>query len=236
LRGGHSAVPRRLTLKPGEAPYRDRRHFSFSIDITLDASALRHADPVALLLGSVAAVPALHRQRAVLGTTVSELYCNALEHGVLKLDSKWKRDAEGFERYVDAREDKLARLQYGWVRIGLICSYRAQGGIATIRVDDSGAGFDCTRLEITAPDCARLEVAGADCARLELAGSDRTRFKVAESDRTRDELAAPSALHGRGLALIRALGVRLCPGEGRRGVCAIYRWTRSDQAPRQRKI
>jgi hypothetical protein len=212
LRGGDSAVPRQLTLKPGEARYRDRRRFSFSIDITLDASALRHADPVPLLLGSVAAVPALHRQRAVLGTIVSELYCNALEHGVLKLDSKWKRDAEGFERYVAAREDKLARLQYGWVRIGLSCSSCAQDGIATIRVDDSGAGFDCTRLEITAPDCAR--------------------FKVAESDRTRDELAAPSALHGRGLALIRALGVRLYPGEGRRGVCAIYRWTRYDQAPR----
>jgi hypothetical protein len=195
----------------------------FAINVTLDASALRHADPVALLLRSVAAVPALHRQRALLGTIVSELYCNALEHGVLKLDSKWKRDAEGFERYVAAREDKLARLQYGWVRIGLNCSYCAQGGIATIRVDDSGAGFDCTRLEITAADCARLEVAAADCAR----------FKVSGADRTRDELAA---LHGRGLALIRALGVRIYPGEGRRGVCAIHRWTRSDQAPRQRKI
>jgi hypothetical protein len=226
LRGGVSAVPRRLTLKPGEAPYRDRGRFFFSIDITLDASALRHADPVALLLRSVAAVPALHRQRALLGTIVSELYCNALEHGVLKLDSTWKRDAEGFERYVAAREDKLARLQYGWVRIGLSCSYCAQGGIATIRIDDSGAVFDCTRLEITAPDCAPLQ----------LAGSDRTRFKVAGADCTRDKLAAPSALHGRGLALIRALGVRLYPGEGRRGVCAIYRWTRSDQAPRQGKI
>jgi hypothetical protein len=185
----------------------------FAINVTLDASALRHADPVALLLRSVAAVPALHRQRALLGTIVSELYCNALEHGVLKLDSKWKRDAEGFERYVAAREDTLARLQYGWVRIGLNCSYCAQGGIATIRVDDSGAGSDCTRFEITAPDCAPLEVAGAD--------------------RTRDELAA---LYGRGLALIRALGVRIYPGEGRRGVCAIYRWTRYDQAPRQGKI
>jgi len=209
-------VPRQLALKPGEARYRDRRRVSFSIDITLDASALRHADPVALLLGSVAAVPALHRQRAVLGTIVSELYCNALEHGVLKLDSKWKRDAEGFERYVAAREDKLARLQYGWVRIGLSCSYYAQGGIATIRIDDSGADFDC----------APLRVAGADC----------TRFKVARADCMRDELAAPSALHGRGLALIRALGVRLYPGEGLRGVCASYRWTGHDQSPRQGKI
>ena len=158
---------------------------------------------MALLLGSVAAVPALRRQRALLGTIVSELYCNALEHGVLGLDSRCKRDAEGFERYVAARDEKLARLQHGWVRIGLNCSYRAQDGIATIRVDDSGAGFDCTQLGV--------------------AGADRTRL---------DELAATSVLHGRGLALIRALGVCLHPGIGGRGLCAMYRWNRDDQSPR----
>ena len=204
VRAWESARLRQHTLIPRVNRARQRAR-CFSVDVTLGAYDLRETDPMALLLAALAEIPPLRHPLGVLEAILSELYCNALEHGVLGLDSQWKRDAEGFERYVIEREERLARLRYGWIRIALNCSYGARRGVATIRVEDSGTGFDRKRLDLAAPDRKGTDVVAPDQTRL-------------------DERAPSPALHGRGLAVIRALGARLYTGKGRRGVCALYRW------------
>ena len=74
------------------------------------------------------------------------LYTNALEHGVLGLDSELKRDALGFAQYYRERNEHLASLEEGYVRLHLQIVPRGQGGHLTIRVEDSGAGFDVDRV------------------------------------------------------------------------------------------
>lgn len=156
----------------------------WSVLVVLDAKALQRADPVALMSGLVAATPALRAHAALLGTVVSELYGNALEHGVLGLDSRCKDTSEGFERYLEQREQALKNLRCGWLRLAAQCRYGARGGVITIRFDDSGAGFD----------------------------------------RTSVPPATSGSLHGRGLALLRGLGVRIGIARGGRGTRATYRW------------
>ncbi|MNG08529.1 hypothetical protein D3C84_918920 [compost metagenome] len=75
---------------------------------------------------------------------LAELYSNALEHGVLGLDSALKCDAEGFSRYYQQRASRLASLAEGYVRFHLELQPQVDGGRLCVRVEDSGSGFDVT--------------------------------------------------------------------------------------------
>ncbi|MDT3296582.1 SpoIIE family protein phosphatase [Shewanella sp. SP2S2-6] len=73
-------------------------------------------------------------------TVVAELFSNAIDHGVLKLDSRLKNDPEGFELYHSIRESFADRLTLNdWVKVSIIwCSSQNE---LHISVSDSGKGF-----------------------------------------------------------------------------------------------
>ncbi|MDT3333839.1 SpoIIE family protein phosphatase [Shewanella sp. SP1S1-7] len=73
-------------------------------------------------------------------TVVAELSSNAIDHGVLKLDSRLKNDPEGFELYHSIRESFADRLTLNdWVKVSIIwCSSQNE---LHISVSDSGKGF-----------------------------------------------------------------------------------------------
>ena len=73
---------------------------------------------------------------------VSELFSNALDWGVLGLDSKMKKDPEGFEEYYAARQRALAALEDVRIKIDLELVEQDKGGKLVVRVEDSGPGFD----------------------------------------------------------------------------------------------
>lgn len=106
------------------------------------ASTLKRFNPLPYLLRLISEVHGLRSQIGVLYTVLSELYSNALEHGVLRLDSAIKTDAAGFSRYYQARDERLERLDGGYVRLHLHVEPIEQGGRLLIRVEDSGDGFD----------------------------------------------------------------------------------------------
>lgn len=112
------------------------------IAIDLHADALRVSDPVPMLVSQLQQIPGLEKHRSALYTVFSELYSNALEHGVLRLSSKLKALPDGFEHYVEARERQLASLSAGWVSMSAVCAQWRGGGELVIRVEDSGEGFD----------------------------------------------------------------------------------------------
>lgn len=72
-----------------------------------------------------------------------ELYQNALDHGVLALDSAQKANSNRwFNAYYRNREKRWAELQSGSVRVELANHPSATGGVLEVQVSDSGAGFD----------------------------------------------------------------------------------------------
>jgi len=115
--------------------------------IELRGRNLAHADPVALALDQLQDIDGLKPHLQALHFVLSELYNNALEHGILGLDSAMKDSADGFSAYYDEREARLAELADGWIWIEIEhAPLPAGGGRITLRVHDSGPGFDYHRL------------------------------------------------------------------------------------------
>ena len=88
-------------------------------------------------------VPSLKKHNGKLYTILSEIYSNALEHGILELDSTLKTDPEGFATYYEERNKKLATLKHGKITFHIdhipISEHK---GKLIITVTDSGDGFD----------------------------------------------------------------------------------------------
>ena len=114
----------------------------WSQQLTLTGKALAEVDPIPLLIQSMVHIQGLENFREDLFTILTELYNNALEHGVLKLDSSIKCDAEGFAEYYRLREERLQAIKDGEITIQLHHSPARDGGLLTICVKDSGSGFD----------------------------------------------------------------------------------------------
>lgn len=75
-------------------------------------------------------------------TVFTELYLNALEHGVLSLPSSMKSNAAGFAKYFSEKEKRLKAVDSGWIDTKL--QYESGEGHAqlVIEIRDSGPGFD----------------------------------------------------------------------------------------------
>jgi CheY-like chemotaxis protein len=122
------------------------------------ASTLKRFNPLPYLLQLLQEVHGLRLQSSALYVVLSELYSNALEHGVLGLDSSLKRDAEGFAQYYRQRGERLDALETGFIRLHLQVVPEGQGGRLTVRVEDSGAGFNAQEVLARAP--AENELSG----------------------------------------------------------------------------
>ena len=112
----------------------------------LGPRSLRSFNPLPLLQHVLMELPRLQPYSVPIYTVLSELYSNALEHGVLGLDSRLKSNAEGFARYYEERARALEGIE-GFVRFEFDCRCNAERGVLVIRVVDSGGGFDFASLE-----------------------------------------------------------------------------------------
>lgn len=117
-----------------------------SVSFEFRAETLKCFNPLPYLLQLLLEVQELRAQGGMLYTVLAELYSNALDHGVMGLDSSLKRDALGFAEYYRERRRRLAALCDGYVRFHLDLRPQAQGGRLSIRVEDSGPGFDVQRM------------------------------------------------------------------------------------------
>lgn len=118
---------------------------AWQVHYLLAGQTLRHCDPLPLVMRSLTELQGFERHKEALYTIIAELYVNALDHGVLKLDSALKASPAGFTTYFAEREERLAHLREGSVRISLQHAAMTTGGRLTITVEDSGAGFDYKR-------------------------------------------------------------------------------------------
>lgn len=112
-----------------------------SIRLGFDHTALREPDPLAPLRILIEASPALVAVAAELYTIACELFANAVDHGVLRLDSKIKAQPGGFEEYYRRRETKLRELSSGSITVVFEVLPKPGRRFATIRISDDGPGI-----------------------------------------------------------------------------------------------
>ncbi|MBF0189535.1 MAG: SpoIIE family protein phosphatase [Magnetococcales bacterium] len=162
---------------------------------TFSAHTLKSVDPLPTIINTVMNLqaPSGHRER--LYTILAELFSNALDHGLLKLDTGTKKTPEGFIQYYTQREERLSRLDEGSIRLELSHTPRPpdqigtepRGGEIHILMEDTGSGF--------------------------------------ELDQVHSQLHGNIGHGGRGIALVRSLCHSLeYQGRGNRAK-AVYRWT-----------
>lgn len=113
-----------------------RAAFSFGVD------SLRAFDPVPSLMHFLLDAQRLHAHKQRIYMVLAELFTNAVEHGLLGLDSAIKAGPDGFSAYYREKERRLREATTGEIRVELEHAACATGGRLVIRVEDSGPGFD----------------------------------------------------------------------------------------------
>jgi len=111
------------------------------LSMHLGAKELRETNPIETILDLIITATAQERHRTALFTILSELYNNALEHGVLKLESSKKSNADTFAEYYMDRELGLQELSDGFVDIKIKISYEDSQLRVHFHLTDSGDGF-----------------------------------------------------------------------------------------------
>ncbi|WP_213876566.1 SpoIIE family protein phosphatase [Pseudomonas sp. dw_358] len=133
------------TLTPPALIYSDSGESSpldWSMTFELRAETLKRFNPLPYLLQLLQEIHGLRSRSGALYSVLAELYSNALEHGVLGLNSNLKRDAQGFAQYYEQRNTRLTQLREGYVRLHFQVVPQERGGKLLISVEDSGPGFD----------------------------------------------------------------------------------------------
>lgn len=123
----------------------------WKLSYELGPDSLRCFNPLPMLQQVVLQAPHLRKKSTEIYTVLAELYSNALEHGVLGLDSNLKASVDGFTQYYEARAHALAHTD-GCVRLEINGSITNGVVNLVISVTDSGAGFDFQRMQAAAGD------------------------------------------------------------------------------------
>ncbi|WAC46560.1 fused response regulator/phosphatase [Pseudomonas sp. SL4(2022)] len=122
---------------------------NWSLHLQLSAPQLKHLDLEPLITHFCQTLGLEESRQGVFGLILRELLSNALDHGLLGLTSSLKHEANGFERYVQLRNERLMALDDGEIQLEINQSSDAYTNHLSIKVSDSGPGFDVAKLEQT---------------------------------------------------------------------------------------
>lgn len=114
----------------------------WSLSINLQGKKLAQVNPIPMIMNYIQEIEDSGDHWPSVYTILTELYINALDHGILKLNSALKSSPEGFVEYFNEREIRLSALEEGFVDIYLDHYSYNNGGKVVIKIKDSGEGFD----------------------------------------------------------------------------------------------
>ncbi|MEW5770874.1 MAG: fused response regulator/phosphatase [Pseudomonadota bacterium] len=133
----------RFRIAAPNMPHAEPAAFSdWRLDLSYAARELRYLDVVPAVLGFITQIEVLRPHQSSLFLILSELFNNALDHGLLRLESSTKDRLGGFDAFMEQRQERLARLDDGQISLSFQLHQVEGEGVLDIRVHDSGPGFD----------------------------------------------------------------------------------------------
>ena len=127
---------------PTPAPAHHGPLAEWRLALSFGAEELRYLDVVPAVLSFATQIQALRPHQGTLFLIFSELFNNALDHGLLGLDSATKSWIGGFELYMRQRGARLAGLHGGRIDIAFHLHQEKSRAVLDISLADSGPGFD----------------------------------------------------------------------------------------------
>lgn len=118
---------------------------SWRYSLALTAAELKYVNTIPFMMTFVKEIKSLAGSQSDVFLILTELFLNAVDHGLLGLDSKIKLDPEGMECYLTERTHRLQALQDGRVEIDLMGVVLRGQEVLRIRVKDSGPGFNWSK-------------------------------------------------------------------------------------------
>ncbi len=148
---------------------------AWAIEYNFHISSLRHFDPLPLVLQILNECPGLADHRGRVFTILAELYSNALDHGVLNLDSELKSTAQGFAEFYSTKKRLMDTLTEGNIAIRLSHQPTKNGGELIITVVDDGQGFDVDSIKTDKNEYSGrgLSLVNSLCSNISFANSGR---------------------------------------------------------------
>ena len=126
-----------------QAPLLGNSSNQWTWQMSLIAKKLAQVNPIPLIMNQLQEIEGPGEHWHSLYTVLTELYVNALDHGVLKLSSAMKNSPEGFAQYFEEKERRLENISNDdFVKIRLHHQLLENGGLLSISIIDSGAGFE----------------------------------------------------------------------------------------------
>ncbi len=120
-----------------------KTNLPWSIEVLMTPDVIReNPDPVLQIIRILPPDLFLYSRADMIRSILSELYSNALEHGLLGLRSDIKSSAEGFAKYYSDREHRIAIMKDGVVSVTVSFDYARTGRELLMVVRDTGTGFD----------------------------------------------------------------------------------------------
>ncbi|TAN51102.1 MAG: response regulator [Methylococcaceae bacterium] len=116
------------------------------IELCFGANELRYFEVVPQIMSLIEKIDGIKPHVTSLFLIISELFVNALDHGLLKLDSALKNSPEGFEQYLLLREQRMSGLSEGSINVSFERTVWNEHRALRICVKDSGGGFDYAAL------------------------------------------------------------------------------------------
>lgn len=118
--------------------------FHWRTQFQLDPPQLRNEHPLELIFSALPEHPIVRAARADISFIINELFINALDHGLLGLESSLKELEDGMLEYFLQRAERLVNLNSGHIDIEISCDVERGIGTFAINCSDSGPGFDFT--------------------------------------------------------------------------------------------
>ncbi len=143
------------------SPSKEAAPAQWSMEFNLDVESLRHFDILPFIMQGVNGLQSIPNGRSTVHTILTEIYANALDHGVLGLDSSMKDSPDGYMQFYQEKTNRLETYKEGSIRIKLDHELKNEGGgRLTIQVIDSGKGFDYKNIKKSMDDIDSLSGRG----------------------------------------------------------------------------
>jgi hypothetical protein len=173
---------REIRVAQANAHITERLISNWRLELSWGSSELREMDVVPAVLSFMNQIQALKAHQGELFLILTELYNNALDHGLLGLDSRLKNTEGGFEQYLEERLRRLESLTDGHIGMAFQLHQVDRQTVLDIRLEDSGKGFDYfhfeqlteSGLELYQTHGRGIQLVKSLCANLDYSGSGNT--------------------------------------------------------------
>lgn len=122
---------------------------TWSTSFTFTSNILKQVpNPIPIFMDMLMSIQSPQGHKEHLYTVLAELYTNALEHGVLGLETSLKNKPEGFMQFFERKHYLLETLETGYISIKARHRTNEEGGVFFLKVRDSGKGFNTKKLKL----------------------------------------------------------------------------------------